>query len=65
MKKLDTQVQQSYNKMLEKEQEPEPPTQPQPKQSIFSPAKAKLTQTPAKRGAAYKTPSKTELDNQK
>ncbi len=63
MKKLDSQVQTSYSKMLESSEEP-PATVPQAKQSIFSPARAKQMTTPIKK-VTFKTPSKTEIENQR
>ncbi len=67
---MDNQVLAAYNKMLEKEQENAQPVvavapPAEGKQSIFSPARAKLVQTPIKKATPYKTPSKTELENQK
>ena len=55
-------MQASYKKMLEDEDVP--PSKAQTKQSIFSPSKVKQVQTPVKKGA-YKTPTKTEIENQK
>jgi len=75
MRKLDNQTLATYNKMLETEegenvpapQIPAPQTVTNQKQSIFSPAKAKQATmtTPLKKQPANKTPSKTEIENQK
>lgn len=62
MHKLDDQVLSSYQKMLEKEEEPAEPSAP--KQSIFSPAKTRQLHTPLKK-TPHKTPSKTEIENQR
>lgn len=59
MRKLDNQVLNSYQKMLEETTAPLPP-----KQSIFSPSVAK-ERTPIKRTGKDRTPSKFEAANQR
>ena len=64
MRKLDNQVLDSYNRMLDQQEEPAASTATGAKQSIFSPSRSKQPHTPLKTGA-HKTPSKLELENQK
>lgn len=59
MRKLDNQILNSYQKMVDESSAPLPP-----KQSIFSPS-AGRDRTPVKRGGKDRTPSKTEAANQR
>jgi len=64
MRKLDDQIQTSYNKMLEKQdEENEKPTEGAGKRSVFSPPRDKKQQTPLK--TTYRTPLKGDIEQHK